>query len=119
MRYRRQDPLRYIFPNPIGARFKIIQVGDRPVDSSFGKAVIHDLSTGGLKMATDIKIPLHKEIDVFLQLEFEGTSLSFTADVVWMKPYMKEYLYGLDFKGDQKSEIVQALKKWKAIPANG
>lgn len=118
MRYRRHETLRYSFQDPPSARYKIIRVDGKQVNSSTGNGHIIDISPGGMKLATSVQIPLQKQVQLFVQTKIADVDLSFTADVIWTKPFKKDHHYGLDFIGDHHEEVVQALKKLRNISSS-
>ncbi|RWZ58184.1 PilZ domain-containing protein [Halobacillus fulvus] len=113
MRYRRHETLRYTFETPIPASFKIIKVDGKKTNTSSGKAHILDISPGGLKMATEMKISLEKPIQFFVETTISGINLTITANGIWSKPFGKSHHYGLDFLEDYHEDVVKALKAYK------
>ncbi|MGP4067245.1 PilZ domain-containing protein [Halobacillus sp. B29] len=115
MRYRRNETLRYTFEEPLSAGFKLIKVDKKSVNSSMGSGSVIDISPGGMRLASGVHIPTSKTVHLFVATSLAGHDLSFTAEVIWMKPAHGQYHYGLDFIGDHQEEVIQALKKHNQI----
>ncbi|MCA0971890.1 PilZ domain-containing protein [Halobacillus litoralis] len=113
MRYRRHETLRYQFTEPVEAKYRIVKLGGRSIQSSFGKAHILDLSPGGMRLATSFNIPLDKPVQFFIQTTLAGVELGVTANVIWCKRTNGEYWYGLDFLEDYDQDVVNALKSFR------
>lgn len=113
MRYRRQETLRYTFGDPRPATFKIIKIGNRIVSTSAGNGLVLDISPGGMKLSTEVNIPLNMKVQLYVQTTIAEIPLSFTADVMWSAEVDGEYHYGLSFIEDVGEVVVQALKKYR------
>ncbi|UOQ43814.1 PilZ domain-containing protein [Halobacillus salinarum] len=113
MRYRRQETLRYEFQEPVPAHFKIIKVKHTPLNSSEGPCTIVDLSTGGLKIASPLRIPMRDNLQLLIRTTIANIQLQFAAKVIWTKKLNGSYHYGLGFIDDHHEEIKEVLKKYR------
>ncbi|MCA0984100.1 PilZ domain-containing protein [Halobacillus yeomjeoni] len=113
MRYRRKETLRYTFGDPRPANFKITKIDSRTVSTSMGKAEVLDISPGGMKLSTEVNVPLTMKVQLLVQTTIADIPLTFTADVMWSKEVDGFYHYGLQFIEDQGETVIQALKKYR------
>ncbi|WP_079479311.1 PilZ domain-containing protein [Halobacillus salinus] len=118
MRYRRHETLRYRFDEPVEAKYRIVKVGGRTIQSSLGNAHIIDLSPGGMKLSTDMNISLEKKVQFFVQTTLAGKEIEVTANGVWCKKVHGNYHYGLDFLEDYDQDVVTALKTFRKHYSN-
>ncbi|CQR47220.1 PilZ domain protein [Paraliobacillus sp. PM-2] len=117
MRYRRQESLRYQFPKPINGTFVILIDNieqDKLHRSDAGNLQIIDLSPGGMKIGTDLDLPLDKK-NYLLEISFMlgQEKVKMTGTIVWKKKRISGYYYGIEgLESEEKEqEIIDILKK--------
>ncbi|UOR13394.1 PilZ domain-containing protein [Halobacillus amylolyticus] len=118
MRYKRHETLRYQFKDPIPASFKIIKIDDHHVDTAQGNGHIINMSPGGLRLATNLKLPAKQKIQLFVETTILNHSLHFISDVVWTKALGSAQHYGLTFIDDHHKEIMKILKEYQKKQQN-
>jgi hypothetical protein len=115
VRFKRQEAFRYEFGQPLPCTFRIVQVGEKKVESDKGKAEIHDISPKGMKIATPLNIPLDKTaiiIDItFILNEIELTCL---GKLVWQRKMANDYFYGVNLilSHAEEQRLISELKKY-------
>ncbi|RSK29020.1 PilZ domain-containing protein [Bacillus sp. HMF5848] len=95
MIYRRNEPYRYVFDNPIYTAYHITKINDQTVQSSKGEGYIIDISSGGVKLETALDIPLHKTIEIFFTFTVGSKELVAKAVFLWKKKHVNVFRYGL------------------------
>ncbi|MFO7246383.1 MAG: PilZ domain-containing protein [Thermaerobacter sp.] len=81
-------------------RFKILFIGDRPVDLPTGEAQLMDVSRGGTCIVTDLRLPVHLPTVLRLQFQLQGREFDVCARVVWgRREDHGRFRYGLRFWG--------------------
>ncbi|MRH45018.1 PilZ domain-containing protein [Aquibacillus halophilus] len=111
MRYKRQESLRFQFGNPLEAQFKITKINDKKIDSKPGKALIHDMSRGGLNISTNFNLYC-EENKIEVEISFVLVSnKSFPGEIIWKKK-KKDYFYGVKLLIDDamSNELINELK---------
>lgn len=114
MRYKREEYFRYNFGEPIPALFKIEKIDGHSVESSYGEADIRDLSPGGLKIATMLKIHdiKRKDIQISARFKLNDEELTIQGIIVWSKDGVNTVEYGIEFVPDQNvaESLIKQLK---------
>ncbi|WP_433745037.1 PilZ domain-containing protein [Falsibacillus pallidus] len=114
IRFQREEAFRYVFPQPLDAHFTIIEINGRPVSSSEGAAKLIDLSPSGMKLSTNLHIPVSHSQKVKLGIRFEINEHKYTivSEMVWEEPRAGAYYYGIHFLADEplQQEIINELK---------
>ena len=114
MRYRREEPFRFVFDEQIPARFSIIEANGRAVDTQEGAAKIVDLSLSGLKIESKLSIPLSSDNRVKISIRFKlnGFEYKLNGEIVWKKSYLHEFHYGIKLFSDEnvQNELIKQLK---------
>ncbi|SDJ75905.1 PilZ domain-containing protein [Sediminibacillus albus] len=109
MYFKRNEPYRYSFSQPVPSRIKKIPSNQ---DDSFSNAVIVDVSLSGIRMEVE---NLFLEDGDRLQLEFQLLNQACRAigSVVWRKGQEKRYSYGirLDYDEQYQRQITDLLKR--------
>jgi hypothetical protein len=120
MRFKRQEPFRYQFGQPIPCTFRITRIGDREVKTDKGLAEIHDISPRGVRIETHLNIPVDPErrpIEIEISFVLVEEEIRVRGIFVWKKPFAKEYQYGvnLTISEDQKEKLISEIKKFAAV----
>lgn len=116
MRYRRKEPFRYIFNEPIDGSFVIVlnpQDQEKIKRSDPGYLKIIELSPKGMQFKTNFDIPTSK-IDFLLDISFEidGETMQMLGEVAWKKSQKDSMLYGLKGIDDlnREQQIIERVK---------
>jgi len=104
----RNEPLRYEFVEPLDCQFKIIEINNEKVNSNTANAKLIDLSQNGMKIETELEIPIDN-IRVFLEVSFIIIKEKYEIQcmMIWSKSLGNRYQYGLKF--DHQEEFVEHL----------
>ena len=99
----RRDFFRIKFKKPLGADMSIFKIGGKKVSLVSTEVVVFDISAGGLRFLSDIKLPVKSDIILVFETEILEEELNLYGNVVWMKPYEEDiFEYGLEFVFDEK-----------------
>lgn len=126
MNFKRQEGFRFVFNEPIDAKFKIIINGQANVGTYDCK--ILDISPRGIKMFSTAQIGEYLNsttLQIEVQFVLDVTMIYATGDIVWSKPYAGGIQYGVLFharedigeliisemKLRRKKEVMQAKLK--------
>lgn len=115
MRYKREETFRYEFGRPIVGVFKIMNVNGENLISSPGNTKIHDISPGGLRISTELDLPIDKN-KITVEVEFDLISSNkVSGEIVWKKKsYNGEFFYGIELliTRDDKDHLINELKSF-------
>lgn len=110
MLYKRTEYFRYTFGEPLDAEFRILKSKDQ---SNPGQCKMIDLSPGGAKLYSSFNIPAGTDgAKLLLKFTVYNYPLEIQGKVLWKKPFNQGFMYGFEFKEDQKNGelIVDELK---------
>lgn len=104
MSFRRKESFRFVFNEPIEAKFKVFVNGKQLSDKSYPCKIL-DISPRGIKMYTDVELQLDFKQNIQFETYFvlNITNIQAIGDIIWSKPYSKGKQYGLFFK--EQSDI--------------
>ncbi|MCQ5365567.1 PilZ domain-containing protein [Anoxybacillus salavatliensis] len=122
MRFKRQEPFRYQFDQPIPCTFRIIRIGEREVETDKGAAEIHDISPRGIRMETKLHLPIDSakgEMEVELQFTIVDQPITVRGVVIWKKTYANEFQYGisLEISKQEEMQLIGEIKRYAAMYA--
>lgn len=122
MRFKRQEPFRYQFGQPLPCTFRITRIGEREVETDKGAAEIHDISPRGIRMETNLNLPIDSakgELEVELQFKIVDQPIVVRGIVIWKKAYANEFQYGLSLEISKQDEmrLIGEIKRHAAMYA--
>lgn len=114
MRYKRKEPFRYIFDEPLDAGLEILQTDTDGNKKSSGKAEILNISVHGLRIKTDMSLTV-ADNDIFnLEIGFKlnNQTIKVHGMAVWKKDRGRLSEYGVDLDTDEaeRKRLVEQLK---------
>ncbi|MGM0523401.1 MAG: PilZ domain-containing protein [Bacillota bacterium] len=116
MRYKRKEPFRYLFNEPMDGKFVIIlnhEDEDKVTRTDPGMLKIIDLSPRGMQFRTKLDIPTSKkEFYIEVTFELDGEMIEMLGKVAWKKNQPDCVHYGLEGIEDPKREqqIIEGVK---------
>lgn len=115
MIFKRQEGFRFVFGEPIQARFGILIDGKpQNIEKTQYACEIQDVSPRGMKVFTNIEIG--EDINKLVQLEItfvlDVTKIRAVGEIVWTKKVIDGFQYGLVFDNQPVIEelIISELK---------
>ena len=110
-RFKREDSFRYEFIQPLDTSFYISRMRGKKSQSSRGKGVILNISTGGLRLDTFLDLPLNREIELTFELDIANKIIQPIGYIVWKDKSDNSFKYGISFiSDDHEQAIINALK---------
>nr|WP_242061748.1 EAL domain-containing protein [Cytobacillus firmus] len=70
------------FPCPLEAKMTILELNKKPVKMGSTKILIEDMSAGGVKFVSKMKLPVKKNIILLIETKLVGEFLAFTGTIV-------------------------------------
>ncbi|KAF0825024.1 EAL domain-containing protein [Cytobacillus firmus] len=70
------------FPYPLEAKMTILELNRKPVKMGSTKILIEDMSAGGVKFVSKMKLPVRKDIILLIETKLLGEFLAFTGTIV-------------------------------------
>jgi diguanylate cyclase (GGDEF)-like protein/PAS domain S-box-containing protein len=70
------------FPYPLEAKMTILELNRKPVQMGSTKILIEDMSAGGVKFVSKMKLPVRKDIILLIETKLLGEFLAFTGTIV-------------------------------------
>ncbi|MGD8190140.1 PilZ domain-containing protein [Brevibacillus ginsengisoli] len=112
------------FSPPIQAEMTIVRVKGQTIETGNSSILIEDLSAGGLRFLSNLKIPVTEHIILEFQITLMGQSIRLLGYVVWVKPETEGIpAYGVRFTIDENKHVqltqllnAIALRQRKNIP---
>jgi hypothetical protein len=116
MLYKRDEPFRFTFGNPIDATFKILKINEISGLTKEGKAVIMDLSPNGVKLSSTLDLPItEKQFLLEISFTLNTEKMTMMAEPKWKKraPH-SSFIYGMVGLDDDETKkiIIEELKEY-------
>lgn len=115
MHFKRQEGFRFVFNEPIDARFKLL-INGQPVEA-FGSCPckLLDISPRGVKMFSEVKFGEYinkANLQVELQFVLDVTTIHAIGEFVWRKTYGRGDQYGIVFQAQANIDelIISEMK---------
>ncbi|MDF2037645.1 EAL domain-containing protein [Cytobacillus oceanisediminis] len=100
------------FPYPLEADMTILELNHKSVKMGSTKILIEDISAGGVKFVSKIKLPVRKDIILLIETMLLGENLAFTGTIV-RKDEISDTLtnYGFQFilEEEQRAGLAKTL----------
>jgi hypothetical protein len=112
---RRQESFRYTFTPPIKGTFQIVKRDGQPLDMKPGAAEIMDLSPNGLRLSSDLHIPVRgAKLEVIVTFTLNEAPLSLYGSFIWKNPFVTSFHYGIECTNseDTKEMIIREIKQY-------
>ncbi|WP_017434060.1 PilZ domain-containing protein [Saccharococcus caldoxylosilyticus] len=117
MRFKRQEPFRYQFGQPLACSLRVAGIGGQQKEEEY-IAYIHNLSPHGMKLETLQRIPYeHGKTTVEIAFSINNAPLRFFGKIVWEKPFGRTYYYGMRLLVSAEGEemLIREIKRHAAL----
>ncbi|PKG22196.1 PilZ domain-containing protein [Niallia nealsonii] len=114
MKYKREEPFRYSFPDPIDGELTLKKLDDETT-FNIGKATIRDISPNGIKFASHLDLPVNDDrILFYITFSIKNKKISIPGNITWKKKQLNQYIYGYQAQNAQEKqeEIIEELKEY-------
>ncbi len=111
----RKEGFRYEFGSPLPCTFEVSSIDDSPLDSNSGAATIINISPHGIKMGSELDIPINgRKIGIKLEFVIMNAPIVVHGHLVWQKREFKHYTYGVHLEIGESVErtIIEELKQF-------
>ena len=94
----RRNFFRIDLPFPLEAYMTITELAGKKVNLGSTKILILDIGPGGLRIETNIKLPVRSDLLLKFTTELFGEKLNLYGSIVWNEEFESEYeVYGINF----------------------
>ena len=114
------------FPYPLEADMRLVSIAGRSMDLRRSNVLIEDMSIGGLRYVSTLKLPIRGDVIYQFETEILGKSITLNGSIVWKEEINEELVeYGIKFiigKEEQASlsalihTFIKLLKHGKSLP---
>lgn len=94
-------------------RFKILFIGDRPVDLPEGEAKLVNVSRGGLSFITNLRLPLQLPTLCRIRFTVQHVGFDLCAKLIWMRAEAggDQYRYGFRYWGASPAALAATYER--------
>ncbi|UFU00861.1 PilZ domain-containing protein [Radiobacillus kanasensis] len=112
MYYKRNEPYRFSFEQPIPANIKTLTAEDTP--SSTYQVLLLDVSLSGVRMECSTDIPIEQNKQYIIEFTLLDQHCVTTGEIVWMKDLSNKYHCGVQLDTDEQTQdqITSQLKQF-------
>lgn len=97
--HERRKYFRYIFTNPVIAQMEIIEVNHRKVNMGAATILLENISLGGLRFLSTLRLPINKNIKLAFHITILGHEYSFIGSLVYINEEVENiFSYGVSFE---------------------
>lgn len=93
------------FPHPLEADIKLVSIAGRSMDLGVSKVLVEDISIGGLRFLSNLKLPIRGDVIYQFETELLGEAVNLRGNIVWKEEINEDLVeYGIKFiitKGEQ------------------
>ncbi|SOC38537.1 EAL domain-containing protein [Ureibacillus acetophenoni] len=111
LKHDRRKHYRLNFPVPLEADMRLTSIAGRIVKLGVSNVLVMDISAGGLRFVSNLKLPIRGDVIYQFKTELLGESINLKGSIVW-KEEMNEDIteYGIKFSlGSEEQTSVSAL----------
>ncbi|MGJ9457966.1 EAL domain-containing protein [Oceanobacillus sp. CF4.6] len=101
----RRDFFRFVFPYHVRGEMTITEVANRKVELGSTKILIEDVSLGGLKMVSSLKLPINEDMKFMFEFKLINELFDLNGILKWKNEEKADmYSYGVSFDLNQHDE---------------
>lgn len=102
---RNRKHYRLNFPFALGADMKLLSIAGRYMALGVSKVLIEDISAGGLKFVSNIKLPIRGDVVYQFKTELLEESITLNGNIVWKEEINEDLVeYGIKFNIDEEEQ---------------
>ena len=109
------------FPNPLAADMRLVSIAGRSMQLGKSRVSIEDMSIGGLRYLSNLKLPIRGDVLFQFETEILGKTIQLNGSIVW-KEEMNDDLteYGIKFiiDEDEQSSLASLLHTFDKLLKN-
>ncbi|WP_068677612.1 EAL domain-containing protein [Oceanobacillus sp. Castelsardo] len=114
----RRSYYRFEFPHLLLGEMTIIEVKNRRVNLGTTEVLINNISIGGIKIYTSLKLPIHRDINYLFKFKLLGKLFEVEGKIVWKtEDFGDTYYYGVEFHLNQKEKdyLAEMINKMSTL----
>lgn len=101
----RRNYYRFEFPYDVLGKMTIIEINQRKINIGSSPILIKDISLGGIKIVSTLKLPINSEIKFMFEFSLGNNLFKTEGLLKWTEETKGDtYLYGVEFKLNLKDE---------------
>jgi len=114
MLFKRQEPFRYTFSQPIKGEIYCIEEKGKVTSTNRESVEILDLSPSGLKIKSTENFQISSHIRYSFQFSLDGELIQTTAYPIWKTNQFHYFIYGfkMEQSDTEKQAIIETLKQY-------
>ncbi len=112
--------VRFHFPGNIVSQMNISELNNKKVDVGFTNILVNNISLGGLKFYSYLKLPVNPKMTLTFNMKMMGTAFSFKGNIVWViEETAGLFSYGVSFtditeqEKDQLEKIIHQMTSFQ------
>jgi hypothetical protein len=115
LRYKRDEPYRFEFIEPISANFYIDKPALNVNQFTTNELKLVDISLRGIKIETDLNIPLIEDITLTTNIKIGSYNFTLIGNIVWRKRVTSsQFNYGIKLTStDHQNYLKYALIEYR------
>ena len=120
----RRKYFRFYFPQHLPATLNISHVNNRKVDSGYATILVENISLGGIRFLSTLKLPVNANVKFNFQIEMMNEYFNLDGTLVYTNEERPDiYAYGVSLqmsegKRDQLAEIINKMTVFKKLNNN-
>ncbi len=105
------------FPYPLEADMRLVSIAGRNMALGKSNVLIHDMSLGGLRYVSTLKLPVRGDVLFQFEIEILGKIIKLVGSIVWKEEINEDLIeYGIQFRYEKDeqtalSRILNTLDK--------
>lgn len=118
----RRKYFRFVFPGYLLTKMKITEINQRKVNANPANILIENISLGGIKFFSPLKLPINTNIKLNFQFDLMGRTFDLNGVLVWVNEEKSGVnCYGVSFNitEGEKDELAEIINKMTLLTKNG
>lgn len=117
-RVERRGYYRHEFPHAVVGKLTVAQVGEKKVSLGYSKMLIRDISLGGMKIKSDLNLPIRDSVKYKFIFTLLGEPFELIGQLRWKEKARGEtYFYGIEFElcqveEDHMAPLMNKMSAW-------
>nr|WP_106784400.1 EAL domain-containing protein [Lysinibacillus timonensis] len=93
------------FPYPLEADIKLLSIAGRSMELGVSKVLIENISIGGLKFVSTLKLPIRGDVIYQFETELLDEAITFNGNIVWKNEINEDLMeYGIQFTAGEEEQ---------------
>ena len=109
------------FPYPLEAEMRLVSIAGRSMELGKSNVLIEDMSIGGLRYVSTLKLPVRGDVLFQFKTEILGKALNLNGSIVWKEEINEDLIeYGIKFiiEKDEQDSLSKILSTFEILLKN-